>query len=87
MHPTAIQKAIVLARLRAGITKPVHSHTLRHCFATHLLEAGTNLRVIQQALGHRSLNTTAIYLHVASRAVQSQPRGVVDLLRRDPDPS
>ncbi|MDX1429200.1 MAG: site-specific integrase [Rhodothermales bacterium] len=86
MHPTAIQKTVVLARLRAGIKKPVHTHTLRHCFATHLLEAGTSLRVIQQALGHSSLATTAIYLHVASRAAQSRT-GVVDLLRRDPDPS
>lgn len=86
VHPTALQKAIVLARLRAGIRKPVHTHTLRHCFATHLLEAGTNLRRIQLALGHRSLNTTAVYLHVASRAAQSRS-GIIDLLRRDRGPS
>jgi site-specific recombinase XerD len=86
MHPTALQKAIVLARLRAGIRKRVCTHTLRHCFATHLLEAGTNLRRIQLALGHSSLNTTAVYLHVASRAAQSES-GVIDLLRRDPDPN
>jgi len=86
MHPTAIQKTVILARLRAGLAKPVSTHTLRHCFATHLLEAGANLRVIQLALGHKSLNTTAIYLHVASRAAQCKPGGI-DLLHRDRDSS
>jgi integrase len=81
LHPTALQKAIVLAGFRARISKRVHTHTLRHCFATHLLESGGNLRSIQLALGHRSLNTTAIYLHVASRASQRK-QGAVDLLDR-----
>jgi integrase/recombinase XerD len=69
-HPIdtkVIWSACKEAAQRAGIQKEVHPHTLRHCFATHLLEAGADLRTIQILLGHRDLEETTIYLHLSSR--------------------
>lgn len=69
--PKVIYLACRRAAQKAGISRPVHPHLLRHAFATHLLESGTNLPTIQVLLGHANLETTARYLHVADVAVRS----------------
>lgn len=79
LHGSAFSRALTAAARTAGVTKRVTAHTFRHSFATHLVEAGYDIRTVQELLGHSNLQTTMIYTHVAG----DRTKGVVSPLDRD----
>jgi integrase/recombinase XerD len=84
--PRSLNRAFHVAARKAGITKPVCLHTLRHCFATHLLEQKVDVRVIQVLLGHKKLETTAVYTHIAAKTLDGID-SPLDLLKLRPPPA
>jgi len=86
LDPSSLQNAYQRAKRRAGITKPGGIHTLRHCFATHLLETGVDLHTIQRLLGHGHLSTTTRYFQL-TRHTQVAPGSPLDLLDRLDSPA
>ena len=78
VHPRHLQRAMQSAVRQSGLSQPASCHTLRHCFATHLLEAGQDIRTVQELLGHSDVKTTMIYTHVLQRG----GRGVLSPLDR-----
>jgi site-specific recombinase XerD len=87
--PKVVWHACREAAKRAGIQKPLHPHTIRHCFATHLLEAGADLRTIQILLGHSDLKETTIYLHLSQRHLRAtaSPLDALPIFAQPADPA
>lgn len=80
MTVRAVQRVFEFALQESGVQKAATVHTLRHSWATHLLEAGVNLRVIQAYLGHASPNTTAIYTHLTPKTTEQATEAINQVL-------
>lgn len=79
LNAASVQRRLQRIVMRSGLTKPVTMHTLRHSYATHLLEAGIDVVTLQRLLGHSSLETTTRYLHISTQRLQQTP-SLLDLL-------
>lgn len=83
MNRDMVNAIIKYLRRRAGLSKPVSSHTFRHSYATHMLDAGADLRTIQVLLGHQNIKSTAIYMHVSQAKIDAAP-SPLDLMYQQP---
>jgi len=81
LHVRSIQRVFQRALQKSGIEKEATVHTLRHSYATHLLEAGVNLRVIQEYLGHASLQTTTIYTHLTPKTDEQAIKSIEQVMK------
>jgi integrase len=81
LHETVLRKSLHYAGKKAGITKHLTTHVFRHSFATHLLEDGVNIRVVQTLLGHKDVKTTEVYTHVMDKSISGIKSPLETLLR------
>ena len=86
IHESTLQRAVKIAVRKAGVYKTVSCHTFRHCFATHLLEDGENIRKVQAQLGHKDIRTTQIYTHLLDQNGKSVVSPISDIIKEMPLP-
>ncbi len=79
VHVDTVQKAVKQAVRQSGLEKPASCHSLRHSFATHLLENGYDIRTVQELLGHQDVRTTQIYTHILNRGGNAVRSPLMDL--------
>ena len=82
LHESALRKSVGIARKKSGINKMISTHVFRHCFATHLLEDGVNIRTVQTLLGHQDVKTTEVYTHVMDKSFSGVKSPLLTLTTR-----